>query len=145
MLNELKPNHKTKTRKRVARGGKRGTYAGRGLKGQKSRSGSNKEPMVRGLLKRYPKLRGYKFNPKPKNFLEINFAFFEKYFQDKEKVNPAALLKKGIIRKIEKRIPRVKILGKGQITKALIIEDCKISKTAKEKIEKIGGKIKESK
>ena len=141
MLNQLKPIHKSKTRKRVARGGKRGTYAGRGLKGQKSRSGSNKEPVIRGWIKKYPKLRGYRFSAKPKNYLEVNFDILEAKFEAKEKVSPTTLLEKGIISRIEKRIPRVKILGKGEITKAFIIEDCEISKIAKEKIEKTGGKI----
>ena len=145
MLNQLKPKHKAKERKRVARGGKRGTYAGRGCKGQKSRSGSNKEPIIRGWIKKYPKLRGYRFNARPKNYLEVNFDALEENFKAKEKVNPTTLLKKGIICKIEKRIPRVKILGRGGITKALIIENCQISKIAKEKIEKAGGSIKISK
>ncbi len=95
--------------------------------------------MIRGLLKRYPKLRGYRFGPKKKDFLEVNFDVLEKQFASREKVSPATLLKKGIIRRIEKRIPQVKILGKGRVSKALIIENCKISKTAKEKIEKAGG------
>jgi large subunit ribosomal protein L15 len=143
MLNQLKPKHKAKTRKRVARGGKRGTYAGRGCKGQKSRSGSNKEPIIRGWIKKYPKLRGYRFNARPKNYLEVNFDTLEENFKAEEKVSPLTLLEKGIICKIEKRIPRVKILGKGKITKALVIEDCQISKIAKEKIEKAKGSIKE--
>ena len=63
-LHELRPKHKIKKRKRIGRGGKRGTYSGRGMKGQKSRAGARFEPIIRGLIKRYPKLRGYKFKPK---------------------------------------------------------------------------------
>jgi len=65
----------------------------------------------------------------------------EKKFNSGEKINPEILLEKGIIRKIKGKIPKVKILGKGEIKKSLIIEDCNISKSAKEKIEKAGGKI----
>jgi large subunit ribosomal protein L15 len=66
-LHELKPIHKSKKRKRVGRGGKRGTFAGRGQKGQRSRAGRKMKPVVRELIKRYPKLRGYKFKSKIKN------------------------------------------------------------------------------
>ncbi|MBZ1348254.1 MAG: uL15 family ribosomal protein [Candidatus Nealsonbacteria bacterium] len=59
-LHQLKPIHKRKKRKRLGRGGKRGTYSGRGMKGQKSRAGARFEPIIRGLIKRYPKLRGYR-------------------------------------------------------------------------------------
>ena len=59
-LQELKPIHKKKQRKRVGRGGKRGTYAGRGLKGQRARAGRRLKPAIRELIKRYPKLRGYR-------------------------------------------------------------------------------------
>lgn len=65
-LHELKPIHKAKKGKRVGRGGKRGTYSGRGQKGQKSRAGRKLKPIVRELIKRYPKLRGYKFKARTK-------------------------------------------------------------------------------
>ena len=54
---------KTKFRKsrRVGRGGKRGTYSGRGIKGQKARAGAKIRPALRDILKKIPKLRGYKF------------------------------------------------------------------------------------
>ncbi len=61
-LNDLKPTNKLKKSKRVGRGGKKGTYSGKGMKGQKSRAGRKLEPPIRGLIKRYHKLRGYKFN-----------------------------------------------------------------------------------
>jgi large subunit ribosomal protein L15 len=65
-LHELKPIHKFKKKKRIGRGGKRGTYSGKGMKGQKSRAGRRLEPVIRGIIKRYPKLRGYKFKSKVK-------------------------------------------------------------------------------
>jgi len=52
------------------------------------------------------------------------------------------LLEKKIIRRIKGKVPKVKILGEGKITKALTVEDCLISKQAREKIEKAGGTIK---
>ncbi|MFQ6049937.1 MAG: hypothetical protein ACE5J0_02775 [Candidatus Paceibacterales bacterium] len=56
-LHELKPIHKKKKRKRVGRGGKRGTYSGRGIKGQKTRAGRKLKPIIQETIKRYPKLR----------------------------------------------------------------------------------------
>jgi len=141
-LHEIRPIHKLKKKKRVGRGGKRGTYSGRGLKGQKARSGRRLKPAIRELIKRYPKLRGYKFKKVGLIPVILNIETLEKEFKTDEKVYPKILIEKRLIRKIKGKIPKVKILGKGEITKALIIEGCDVSKSAKEKIEKVGGKIK---
>lgn len=141
-LHQLKPIHKRKKKKRIGRGGKRGTYSGRGIKGQKSRAGARFQPAIRELIKKYPKLRGYKFNPAQKKIAILNIEVLEKGFKEKEKIDPKALLKKGLIRKIKGKVPQVKILGKGEIKKPLIIENCKVSKQAKDKIEKAGGQVK---
>jgi large subunit ribosomal protein L15 len=151
-LNELKPRHKSKERKRIGRGGKKGTYSGRGVKGQRARAGHKFEPLIRSLIKRYPKLRGYRFKkdwPKP---AVINVRDIEKRFlagnkigkgeKTEIKISPQTLLEKRLIRKIEGRVPKVKILGKGMLIKAVLVENCEVSKEAKEKIEKAGGKIK---
>lgn len=140
-LHQLKPIHKLKKRKRVGRGGKRGTYSGRGVKGQKARAGRKLPPVIRELIKRYPKLRGYRHGGRPKETAIINIKFLEKKYNKGETINPESLIKKGIIRKIKGRIPKVKILGSLGLTKSLIIENCQISKNAKEIIEKAGGKI----
>lgn len=140
-LNELKPIHKKKERKRVGRGGKRGTYSGRGIKGQKARAGRKLKPIIREIIKRYPKLRGYRIKTKKEKPTIINLEILEKKFISGEKVSPKILLKKKIISKIKGKIPQVKILGKGEIKKPLLIKGCLISKQAKEKIEKAGGKI----
>ena len=62
-LHELQTQNKSKGRRRVARGGKRGTYSGRGLKGQKSRAGRRIRPALRDLISRLPKRRGFKNKP----------------------------------------------------------------------------------
>ena len=59
-LNELKAGTKNKSKKRVGRGGKRGTYSGKGMKGQKARAGKRIRPAIRDLMQRTPKLRGAK-------------------------------------------------------------------------------------
>jgi len=138
-LHELKPVHKKKPRKRVGRGGKKGTYAGRGIKGQKARAGRRLKPVIRELIKRYPKLRGYKFKKLVLKPAIINIEILEKKFKSGEIVDPKILLEKKLIRKIKGKVPKVKILAKGKLTKKLIIEDCQVSKSAREIIEKAGG------
>jgi len=59
-LHELQPDHKSKTKKRIGRGGKRGTFSGKGVKGQKSRAGRKIRPATRDLIQQIPKLRGAK-------------------------------------------------------------------------------------
>jgi len=141
-LHQLKPKHKLKKRKRVGRGGKRGTYSGRGLKGQRSRAGRKFKPAIRGLIKRYPKLRGYKFKRITLKPAIVNIEVLEKKFKAGDRVTPAVLIERGVIRRIKGRLPKVKILGQGKLTKELIIEGCQASKQAREEIEKAGGSIK---
>lgn len=148
-LHELKPKHKPKKRKRVGRGGKRGTYSGRGVKGQRSRAGRKMKPVIRELIKRYPKLRGYRFKRVTLKPAVVNIEILEKKFKSADVISPRVLLEKRIIRKILGRLPKVKILGHGHhpptttpLTKKLIIEGCQVSKSAREEIEKAGGTIK---
>jgi len=139
-IQELKPTKKRKKRKRIGRGGKRGTCCGRGVKGQKARAGRKRKPIVREILKKYPKKRGYRFSAK-KNYRILNLREIERSFNEGEKVFPEILVEKKLVRKISGRIPKVKILGKGKITKALIFENLSFSQSAKEKIEKTQSKI----
>jgi len=140
-IHQLKPIHKNKTKKRVGRGGKRGTYSGRGQKGQKSRAGHRLAPVIRELIKRYPKLRGYRFKAQKGASAVVNINVLDKVFNDSETVSPKSLLEKQLIRKILGKTPRVKILGKGKLTKKLIIKNCQVSKSAREIIEKAKGKV----
>jgi len=142
-LHEIKTKQ-NKKKKRIGRGGKRGAYSGKGMKGQRSRAGARFEPIIRGFIKKYHKLRGYRSKTGYRaRMATVNIQDLEKNFEKTEKVSPEILLKKKLIRKIKGRVPKVKILAKGDLTKALELEDCHISKQAKEKIEKAGGKINE--
>ena len=143
-LHQLKPIHKFKKPKRIGRGGKKGTYSGHGVKGQKSRAGKKLKPIIDEIIKKYPKLRGYrqKLKIKNKKLKIMNLDILEKKFNAGEKVTPEILLEKKIIRKIKGKMPQVKILGKGEITKTLTVDGCQLSKSAKKKIEKAGGIIK---
>ena len=135
-IHQIKPKHKLKKRKRIGRGGKRGTYSGKGMKGQKSRAGKRLAPVIRELIKKYPKLRGYRTQKREKDIAIINIGDLDKNFKDSEVVSPKSLIKKRLIRKIKGKVPKVKILGQGELTKKIIIEKCQLSKTAKEKYAK---------
>lgn len=129
-----------KKKRRVGRGGKKGTYSGRGMKGQKSRSGSSVNPIFEGgrstLIEHLPKMRGFKSH-RPKNQL-VSLDQLEKYFASGDIVNPQSLLSKKLIDRIK---APVKILSDGKILKNITVEKCLVSKTAKEKIEKSGGSL----
>jgi len=140
-LHQLKPSHKLKNRKRVGRGGKHGSYSGKGIKGQSSRSGARFQPLIRQVIKRYPKLRGYKFKSFKNDGAILNIEILDKNFESGEKITPQILIDKKLIHKIKGKIPQIKILGKGEIKKSLIFEGLEISGGAKEKIEKAGGTI----
>ena len=140
-LHELKPIHKGKSAKRVGRGGAHGFTSGRGQKGQTSRSGKKFKPVIRELIKRYAKLRGYKFKSQALKPRVINLEILNKNFQSGEKVSPQTLAEKRVVRKINGMIPLVKILGSGEIKSALVFENCLFSQSAKKKIEKAGGEI----
>lgn len=141
-IHELKTIHKAKKSLRIGRGGKRGTFCGRGVKGQNSRAGAKKMPMIREMIKRYPKLRGYRYGGVPKDLAVVNVGLLDSHFETGEIVSPESLLKKHIVRRINGKAPNIKILGEGELKKSLIFEDCKISKEAKEKIKKSEGTIK---
>ena len=144
-LHNLRPARKPHPAKRVGRGGKRGTYSGRGVKGQKSRAGHKIRPAVRDLIKKIPKLKGIKFSRLPQTRLRrsviVSIGELEKTFQKGERVNPKTLIEKGLVRKRLGRWPVIKLLGDGTITKKLLVSQCQISKSAREKIEKAGGSV----
>jgi len=138
-LNELKPNPgATRTKKRIGRGPGSGTgkTAGRGYNGQKSRAGYSAKRGFEGgqmpLQRRVPK-RGFK-NPFRKEYVIFNVAVFEDRDVTEVKVEDYKAL--GLAKNLK---DGVKVLGQGELTKAVTIHAHKFSKTAREKIEKAGG------
>lgn len=130
-----------RTGKRVGRGigsGKGGHTAGRGQKGQKSRSGTGgyKRLGMRKLMLATPKLRGFK-SQKP-TVSAINLSVIDTAYLKDEVVSPKTLAKKGLVHADQ---DNVKILAKGEITKSIIVKKCSVSKTAKEKILAVGGRV----
>lgn len=132
-----------KDRKRVGRGNAsgHGTTAGRGDKGQNSRSGGGKGPGFEGgqnpLHMRMPKLGGFK-NRNRVEYAVVNVGRLEDLFQAGETVDVDGLFAKGVIK--AKTTP-VKVLGDGEITKALTVKIDKVSAPARAKIEAAGGTV----
>lgn len=124
----------TKFRKarRIGRGGKRGTYSGRGIKGQHARAGAKFRPAERELLKKIPKLRGYRFKVFREKPAIVTLTQLEKYFSEGGTVTPQRLLALGVVRRIRGKTPRVKILGSGTLTKKLIFKDVIFSKSIRD-------------
>src|SRR4030043_254957 len=101
-LHQLKPIHKPRKKRIVGRGGKKDTYSGRGTKGQKARESLNLKPLIRDLIKRYPKLRGHRQRSKIRiqKSVVLNLAVLEKNFKDEEKITPKTWLEKKLRIKI---------------------------------------------
>lgn len=135
-LHHLRPTTKFRSSRRVGRGGKRGTYSGRGIKGLGARAGGKYRPEERDILKRIPKLRGYRF----KSFLPqpavVNLSTLEKSFNNGDIVSPDTLLKMRLIRRIKGKTPKVKILGTGELKKKLIFKNVIFSASAAKTVSK---------
>lgn len=129
-----------KARKRVGRGGAHGTYSGRGMKGQKARTGGGVRVGFEGgqtpLLMRMPKLKGFT-NPSKVDYFGLNVSLLDQRFEDGDTVDSKALVEKGIL----KRETPLKLLGMGELTKKLTITVNLASKGAIEKVEKAGGTL----
>ncbi len=140
-LHDLKPIHPRKTKKIVGRGGKRGKTAGRGTKGQNARAGRKKVPELRTIIKKLPKLRGYRFGTISPKAVAINVSTIGALFAKGEEVSPKTLLAKKLINKKQLTRQGVKILGTGEIAIPVTVSGCLVSTSAKEKIEKAGGSV----
>jgi large subunit ribosomal protein L15 len=143
-IHDIKRKVENKKKMIVARGGKRGKTGGRGTKGQKSRAGHKIRPEMRDIIKRIPKLRGRGKNSNLSIYardLAVNLESLEHAFAAGDTVSPATLLEKGVISLRNGKIPEVKILGLGEITKKLTIQGIRVSASVKAKIEKAGGMI----
>ncbi len=141
-LHELSPaDGSTKARKRIGRGAGsgQGKTAGKGHKGQKARAGRGMRPGFEGgqmpLQRRIPK-RGF-VNIFRTEMAIVNVASLEKAFNAGETVTVENLVEKGLVKKV---LDGVKVLGNGEITKALTVQANAFSDSAKQKIEAAGGK-----
>jgi large subunit ribosomal protein L15 len=142
-LNNLRPaKGSTHKKKRLGRGpgSGLGKTAGRGEKGQKSRSGYSSKIGFEGgqmpLHRRLPK-RGFT-NIFKKHWIEVSLRALEQSFAANDEITPEAMHHRGIIKKAKHDIV---VLGNGEVTKALKVSAHRFTKSAKEKIEKAGGTV----
>ncbi len=140
-IHELKRNTPHKKSTQVGRGGKRGKTSGRGTKGQKARAGHKIRPEIRDRIKKLPKLRGYKFGTQGIKPHTVNLFAIEARFENGETVNPATLIEKGLLRRVLGKIPAVKVLATGTLTKKLTFTGVLVSETTKKKINAAGASI----
>jgi len=140
-LHNLKRKNPNKKARQVGRGGTRGKTSGRGGKGQTARAGNKRRPELRDIIKKLPKMRGYRTRSFEKKNVPVNLQSLEIY-NNGDIVTKESLFEKKLIRKVGGILPSVKILAKGELTKKIIIVGCLVSEKAKEQIEKIGGEIK---
>ena len=134
-LHHIKPKNKIKKSRRIGRGGKRGNYSGRGIKGQKSRAGAKIRPAIRDLAMKLPKQRGrskHAFKSLFSKPVILNLEDIEKKFMNEDVISPQTLFEKNLINKKSGKYPVVKILGNGVL----------LSQNARAKIQKAGGIIK---
>lgn len=155
-LSDLKPKTTRPTRKRVGRGGKRGTTSGHGTKGQKGRAGASVRPGFRGgdnrIWQLFPKQRGAGKKPgnnsphRKHRYFSVAYAkpvvinlFALEVFRDGDTVSPQTLADKLLVPVKS----RVKVLASGDLKRKLTFKDVTVSEAAKAKIEKAGGTIAE--
>jgi large subunit ribosomal protein L15 len=138
--------HSSRPKKtRVGRGGIRGKTSGRGHKGQKARAGGSPRPEIRDMIKKIPKQRGHGKN----RAKTVNSGRTEAQVVNLhdlvnltgDVVSPSTLSEQGLVSKNGGKQPLVKILGNGEIDRAVTVTDCHVSKSAAEKIAKAGGKV----
>lgn len=141
-LHELKPVEGAKhSQKRKGRGigSGLGKTSGKGHKGQKARSGGGKGPAFEGgqtpILRRLPK-RGFSNMPFKVEYTTVNINRLDRFDADAN-ITPDVLLEAGVVKQVKKG--GIKILGNGEIKKALHIKAHSFSAQAKEKIEAAGG------
>ena len=142
-LSKLKPKKGARhAKKRVGRGpgSGHGKTAGRGEKGQKSRSGFSRMTGFEGgqmpLHRRLPK-RGFT-NIFKKRWVEISLAALDQHFNAGEEITPEVLHDRGLIKKAKHDVV---VLGNGEVSKALRVSAHRFTKSAREKIEKAGGAV----
>lgn len=133
-LHHLTRSKSKRRARRIGRGGKRGTYSGRGIKGLGARAGGKFRPEERDTLKKIPKLRGYKFKPYRPKPAVVNLRDVAAVFGEGATITPETLREAGLIRRIKGRTPPVKILGDGELKSKLVFKDVSFSGSAARKL-----------
>lgn len=144
-LHTLKRKTARKYEKLVGRGGAKGKTAGRGTKGQRAHGGHGIRPEARDTIKKFPKMRGRGLNVNKSRFQDaqvVNIKKLDAVFNSGDIINSENLLKAKLIKKVDGKVPTIKILSVGETSKKFVVDGVLISETAKAKIEKAGGEVK---
>lgn len=142
--NILKRAHPNRSSVQVGRGGKRGKTSGRGGKGQTARAGNKRRPALRDAIKKLPKLRGRGINAfksiqeKP---VIVTLAQLDALVPTGTVVTRTTLIELGVVSKVRGKIPSMKVLATGTLSKKFTIKGIPVSGSAKEAIEKAGGSV----
>jgi len=143
-LNTKEKINKAKMRVGRGIGSGKGKTSGRGVKGQKSRSGVAIKSFEGGQMPLYRRLPKRGFNPISKENIAILNLEKIQFYIDKKNINPSEVLNSDLLKKlklINKNSVKLKILGTGEVKDKINIEADLASKSAIEKLEKIGGSI----
>lgn len=137
-LHNIKPKTKPKKRRYIGHGGKKGTYSGKGIKGQRSRAGARIRPQIQDLIKRIPKMRGYDRAAirRKKKTIILDLEILEKKFDSGSVISRETLAEAGLLK--DKNSP-IKILSDGHLTKSFTVASIPASKKTIDKIIKAGG------
>jgi len=144
-LHSLKRKTPRKYEKLVGRGGAKGKTAGRGTKGQRAHGGHGIRPEARDTIKKFPKMRGRGLNVNKSRFQDsqvVNIKKLDAVFNSGDIINIESLHKAKLVKKVDGKMPIVKILSVGETSKKFTIDGVFISEAAKVKIEKTGGEVK---
>ena len=143
MLHTLKREHPNKTQKQVGRGQSsgKGKTAGRGTKGQKARGNTKIRPMIRDIIKKIPKRRGYGKNRSRGTYMKPELGIINvSQLIGMTLVNPQTLVTADLV---SPRLAKngIKILGTGNISNAVTVSNCDVSEAARTKILAAGGTV----
>lgn len=135
--------------RRVGRGqsSTRGKTSGRGGKGQTARAGNKRRPELRDIIKKLPKLRGHgknrarSVNAEARRAIAVPLEALEAVFDTGAEITPKILVERGVVKARGDKMPLVKILATGTISKKFTIKGCSVSAAAKSALEKAGGTL----
>lgn len=133
-LHHIRSTNARQQEKRRGRGGKRGTFSGKGTKGQRSRAGARIRPAERDIIKKIPKLRGYRFRSIQRKAAVVNLDTIERVFKAGDAITPKSLFAAGLIRRQKGILPRVKILGRGATKKRFTFKDVTFSRSVSARV-----------
>ena len=142
--NDLKLSQPRKKRKVIGRGGKKGTYSGKGNKGQKARSGAHVNPLFEGgrstLIDHMKKKRGFTSHKAKRNIVKI--GAIEKNFENGATIGVESLVNMKLVAR--KNVPLgIKVLGNDKLTKKFVFEkEIFVSESVKKAILAAGGEVK---